>query len=138
PSLILDTKKVHANSQAMEQKSKINNEQVRPHFKRHQTHKIREWFRDAGVRAITVSSLKMASDLALDGWKDITVAFPVNVLEADAINKLAEQVSLRVLVVSEEAIHLLAPKLTQKNGMYIELDPGYGRSGIPVSDFEPL
>ena len=65
------------------------NVRLRPHFKTHQSRQIAGWFREAGINCITVSSLKMAEYFAADGWDDITVAFPVNVLEHERINRLA-------------------------------------------------
>ncbi|MEJ0055890.1 MAG: hypothetical protein WDN75_09720 [Bacteroidota bacterium] len=60
----------------------------RPHFKTHQSHEVGRWFRAEGVNSCTVSSVKMASYFAEDGWKDITVAFPLNVLEIKEVNRL--------------------------------------------------
>jgi D-serine deaminase-like pyridoxal phosphate-dependent protein len=61
----------------------------RPHFKTHQSLELGNWFKDYGVTQITVSSLEMAEYFATQ-WNDITVAFPVNVLEINRINSLAK------------------------------------------------
>ncbi|MDD4646297.1 MAG: alanine racemase, partial [Bacteroidales bacterium] len=61
----------------------------RPHFKTHQSLTIGRWFREAGTRYITESSLVAAGYFASDGWNDITVAIPVNLREIDQINRLA-------------------------------------------------
>lgn len=105
----------------------------RPHFKMHQSLEVGSWFREFPIDGITVSSLKMAEFFANDGWNSITIAFPVNILEYERIDDLASKVDLRVLVVSPETVAKLYSKLTSKLGVYIEIDPGYGRSGIPFT-----
>ena len=79
----------------------------RPHFKTHQSATIGNWFRDAGVKAITVSSVSMAWYFADNGWDDITIAFPVNVLEISEINSLAARINLNVLVENVAALNIL-------------------------------
>jgi D-serine deaminase-like pyridoxal phosphate-dependent protein len=130
PTLILDKQKCLANISAMAEKAKRNNVVLRPHFKTHQSHEIGSWFRDFGVDRITVSSLAMAEYFAADDWKDITVAFPVNVLEIEKINSLASQIQLNLLVESVESIQALALKLQHKVGLFIKIDIGYHRTGI--------
>ena len=83
-----------------------------------------------GIDRITCSSLSMAEYFATDGWSDITVAFPVNVLEMETINKLAAKVKLNLLVEAPEAVELISGKLTSKINLFIKIDAGYGRTGI--------
>ena len=70
----------------MAAKAKNNNIIFRPHFKTHQSKKVGEWFREEGVDKITVSSVSMAKYFIEHNWKDITIAFPFNILEIDDIN----------------------------------------------------
>ncbi len=70
----------------------------RPHFKTHQSAQVGEWFREAGIDAITVSSVDMAVYFAENGWTDITIALLVNPLEIDRIDQLAEKINLNLLV----------------------------------------
>ena len=99
PTLLLDKQKCIRNIQRMVEKAKKNNVVFRPHFKTHQSHEVGRWFRNEGVTRITVSSLTMAEYFAQDGWKDITVAIPVNVHEKERINRLASTITLNLLVV---------------------------------------
>lgn len=122
----------------MSDKAKRNNLEFRPHFKTHQSHKIGNIFRDFGVTGITVSSLKMARYFADAGWNDITVAFPINVLAADDYNELASKINLKTLAISKEAVEKLDAGISEKMGLYIEIDPEYGRSGIPASDLDKI
>ncbi|MBO6650700.1 MAG: alanine racemase [Balneola sp.] len=110
----------------------------RPHFKTHQSLEIGNWFREFPIDGITVSSLKMAKYFASDGWKSITVAFPFNILEIDELNELASGIDLRVLVVDSRSVKELDQSLTADVSVYIEIDPGYRRSGIHLNDTEQI
>ena len=60
PYLLIDSNKVRENLEGMVLKAKESNTELRPHFKTHQSKIIGSWFKESGVKAITVSSLKMA------------------------------------------------------------------------------
>ncbi|MEQ9310517.1 MAG: alanine racemase [Balneolaceae bacterium] len=137
-TLVLNTEIVKANIHKMVVKALSLNLELRPHFKTHQSRKVGRLFSDAGIKAATVSSLKMARYFASDGWNNITIAFPVNVLESDELDKLASEIDLRVLATNLTALQKLSAKLNNELGIYIELDPGYNRSGIPISNFEEI
>ena len=134
PTLLVDKSKVLANIQQMAAKAKRNGVQFRPHFKTHQSQEVGRWFRNLGVTAITVSSLKMAEYFAADGWLDITVAFPTNILEIDRINALAEKITLNLVVESTETITLLKNKVTHPINVFLKIDAGYHRTGIDFAD----
>ena len=129
PTLFVDEKKCKKNIQVMADKAKRNNLIFRPHFKTHQSIEIGNWFKSYGVDKITVSSLEMASYFS-DEWNDITVAFPVNILEIDLINELASKIRLNILIESLESIKLLNQGLTNQVHFFIKIDIGYHRSGI--------
>ena len=106
----------------------------RPHFKTHQSAKIGEWFRSYGIKAITVSSVKMAKYFASNGWDDITIAFPLNILEINEIDKLSRKIRLNVLVENREAAQVLAEKISKPLGVYIKIDTGFNRTGIVATE----
>ncbi len=115
--------------------------EFRPHFKTHQSVNISESFKQQGVTGITVSSINMAEYFIDSGWKDITIAFPINILEIDKLNKLCSNIKLSVLVVDEEVVTYLDENIKHPIHAYIELDPDYGRSGLSmesVSDVQRL
>ncbi len=114
----------------MAEKARKKHLQFRPHFKTHQSAEIGEWFREAGVSKITVSSVSMAIYFADQNWKDILIAFPVNILEIDEINKLSRNITLHLTVESVEAVHCLKENLVSKINVYIKIDTGYHRTGI--------
>lgn len=137
PTLILDTKKCKRNIATMYRRSQQHNITLRPHFKTHQSLEIGRWFKDAGVTKITVSSLDMASYFAQE-WDDITVAFPVNILEVNTINDLASRVTLNILIESEDSIEFLKAHLKQPVNFYIKINIGNNRAGLLHYDIDGI
>ena len=130
PTLVLNQDTVKTNIHAMAEKTKREQVLFRPHFKTHQSIEIGRWFRAQGVHAITVSSLRMAAYFALDGWQDITVAFPVNLREIDRINQLAAQIQLGVLLEDANTVQRLDTLLQHPVQAWIKVDAGYHRTGL--------
>jgi D-serine deaminase-like pyridoxal phosphate-dependent protein len=133
PTLVVDKDICLQNIERMAQKAKDYHLRFRPHFKTHQSAEIGNWFRIYGVKAITVSSVQMAEYFARNGWDDITIAFPLNILELDIINRLAANIKLNVLVENKEAAAVLAKKASCKIGVFLKIDTGSNRTGIEPS-----
>jgi D-serine deaminase-like pyridoxal phosphate-dependent protein len=138
PTLLIDKKKIIQNIESMRSKADTAGVIFRPHFKTHQSAEIGQWFRDRGVGAITVSSLDMAQYFADNGWTDITVAFPVNLLEISKINSLAETITLNLLVDSEHTLQVLDESLDHTVKMWVKIDVGYPRTGISWEEIEKV
>jgi D-serine deaminase-like pyridoxal phosphate-dependent protein len=119
----------------MATKAKKNNITFRPHFKTHQSAEIGGWFKESGISGIAVSSVQMASYFAKAGWNDILIAFPVNVLEVETINTLARNIKLHLLLESVESAKFLADHVKYQTGIYIKIDTGYFRTGIPYHEY---
>jgi len=124
PTLLLDEDKARANLKRMAAKAAAQRIRFRPHFKTHQSARVAECFRTEGVSAITVSSLSMAAYFAGHGWRDILVAFPVNLREMAAIQRLAGQVRLGLLVESVESAAALGSQLDAPVDIWIKVDTG--------------
>jgi D-serine deaminase-like pyridoxal phosphate-dependent protein len=105
----------------------------RPHFKTHQSLEVGRWFRKAGIERITVSSVRMANYFARDGWDDITIAFPLNIRELDAINSIAGKINLNILVENEDVIPHMINTLDHPIGIFLKIDTGYHRTGISAN-----
>jgi len=135
PTLLLDESKCRKNITSMFEKAKRNKVQLRPHFKTHQSHEIGRWFRDLGVNKITTSSLSMAEYFTNDNWQDITVAFPVNILEIDTINLLAGSIKLNLQVESVEVTKMLDEGLRYKINAFVKIDTGDHRTGIAFNNY---
>ena len=129
PTLLLDKQKCRRNITMMFSKAETNHVMFRPHFKTHQSLEIGRWFKELGVDKITVSSLEMAQYFSSE-WDDITVAFPVNILEIETINQLAEKITLHLLVESVEAVRVLAQTTKHNIGIFLKIDVGYHRTGL--------
>ncbi|MBV6645991.1 MAG: alanine racemase [Cyclobacteriaceae bacterium] len=133
PTLLLDETRCKENIKTMAEKAAKNNLIFRPHFKTHQSLQVGGWFRAEGITKITVSSLAMAEYFAPE-WADITVAFPMNVLESERINRLASQITLNLIAESAKSIALLAKSLKNKVGIFLKIDVGYHRTGLDPED----
>lgn len=133
PKLLIDKDKCLKNIGKMAQKASSNQLSFRPHFKTHQSAEIGSWFRDFGVSKITVSSFRMARYFAEAGWKDILVAFPYNPHELQELNELSGKVKISILLDNSDTLAFLS-KLEHPIDFYIDIDPGYGRTGIRWGD----
>ncbi len=133
PTLVLNSDICRGNIRQLARKAREAGVLFRPHFKTHQSAEIGEWFRNEGVSSITVASVTMARYFAQHGWNDITIAFPVNLLEINWINNLAASVHLNLLIESAETARFIASNLTSECGFFIKIDTGYHRTGIEFS-----
>ena len=138
PTLILNKEKCLRNIKKMVAKAENNNLKLRPHFKTHQSIIIGNWFKNFGISSITVSSIKMAKYFAKNNWNDITVAFPVNILEINEINKLSQKINLNILITSNTIIKFLNNNLKYTVGVFIKIDTGYHRSGIAIEETDVI
>ena len=117
----------------MQQRAQAAGVILRPHCKTHQSRTIGRWLRDEGVDRITVSSITMAEYFARDGWTDILVAFPLNPRALGRFDRLANQCRLSVLLDNPEALESLPAASGAPLGYYVDIDAGYGRTGIPAA-----
>jgi len=138
PTLIIDKTKCRNNINRMVIKAKMNKLIFRPHFKTHQSIEVSKLYREYGINKITVSSLKMAEYFAADGWDDITLAFPVNVLETPTIDALTKKINLNLLFESIEAVEYVSSKINHYVGGFIKIDTGYNRTGIHYSKTQEI
>src|SRR4051794_36156314 len=134
PTLVVDEARARRNIARMAAKAAATGTRFRPHVKTHQSRTIARWCREAGVDAITVSSVEMAERFATDGWTDITIAFPFNPREADALLALVDRgVRLGLIVDSGEAVRRLDASGIAAH-TWIEVDAGYHRTGVDADD----
>jgi D-serine deaminase-like pyridoxal phosphate-dependent protein len=138
PTLILNKEQSIANITRMAEKAKKSETLFRPHFKTHNSAFIGNWFRRLGIHSITVSSVSMAKFFSAYGWRDITIAFPVNLLELGIINELAPELNLNIQADSAAILPILENGLTFKVGFFIEVDTGHHRSGVLWKDINEI
>ena len=130
PTLILDEERCKTNIHRMCRKANEQGVVLRPHFKTHQSRIIGRWFRDEGIHKITVSSVGMARYYTEDGWKDITIAFPVNVRQINEIRELSAQIRLGLIVLDADTVDTLGKNLNHPVSIWIKIDVGTHRTGI--------
>jgi D-serine deaminase-like pyridoxal phosphate-dependent protein len=138
PALLLDELKCRSNISVMAQKARLSGVKFRPHFKTHQSVEIGNWFREAGVEEITVSSVTMAKHFASAGWNNITIAFPLNIRELVDAELLSESVNLNILISDFDQAVILRNRSNLKACYYIKIDTGYKRSGIEWNDHSEI
>jgi D-serine deaminase-like pyridoxal phosphate-dependent protein len=138
PSLLIDKAKSVANIERMLQKAQDSGCVLRPHFKTHQSHETARWFRELGIRKIAVSSVSMAQYFAADGWKDIMIAFPVNLREMEEINELAGKVRAGILISSKGVTSMLRNKLKNPVDLYLKVDVGTHRTGFDPQEITSI
>ena len=134
PTLIVDRAIATNNIERMLEKARGAGAVLRPHLKTHQSLEVGCWFREVGVDRIAVSSVTMARQFAADGWKDIMIAFPVNLREMDEINRLAARIRLGLLVSAPGVMPLLAQSLRAPADVYLKIDVGTHRTGFDPKD----
>ncbi len=134
PRLLLDETICRRNLSRMALKCREQGVLFRPHFKTHQSAAIGQWFREEGIGRITVSSVRMASYFATHGWDDIFIAFPVNLLEAGEINRLAGSIDLAISIESEESARFMDSRLESPVRVWVKIDTGYHRTGLDPDD----
>ena len=138
PTLLIDKQKCIENIKTMKAKADKAEIIFRPHFKTHQSATVGEWFRELGVDKITVSSVRMAKYFADNGWNDITIAFPVNILELDDLNQLADKITLNLQVESVGIARFLDSYLSSEVNVFIKIDTGYHRTGIWCENIQEI
>ncbi len=130
PTPIIDLEKIDRNIKRMHRLCEKWQMDFRPHFKTHQSAALAGMFKKKGIHKCTVSSVSMALYFAANGWQDITIAIPVNILEIEGLKVLAHSVNLNLIVDHQDSCTFLKENLKQKVSVFIEIDTGYGRSGI--------
>ncbi len=143
PAVLVDERRARANLAAMLARVAASGVGFRPHFKTHDNVAVGRWFREAGVRRATVSSLAMAERFVRDGWTDLTLAVLVDPRELTALGDLADRLGARggalVLVVdTPEVARAARAAAGQGLVLWLKVDTGYGRSGARWDDAERL
>ncbi len=136
PAVLVDEERLQQNLQEMQSYADLQKVKLRPHFKTHKSLLIADWQRQAGVRGMTVARLHEAKTLILQGWRSITVAYPM--VEGREIRELLELsagrlVDLRLVVDSQpglEAIRAEAELLGFVVSIYLKIDVGLHRCGL--------
>lgn len=136
PTLLVNLDIVASNIARMKNKADASSTRLQPHFKTHQSLDIAKAFAAQGVTACTVSSVKMAQYFASGGWNQIHLAMPLLAFQKDEVNHIAQNCALSCNV--SRLQHLDDLMGFSVDGVYIDIDTGYGRTGIRVDDKEAI
>ncbi|CAG2189656.1 unnamed protein product [Mytilus edulis] len=135
PSFLVDYDKVKKNAQKMIDTCERLGVQLRPHMKTHKTVELGTLMTNGTNRTIEVSTLEEAEFYAKNGFDDILYAHPLIAARIERCKKLAYR--LKAFHVMIENFHGLIALLSSplENGkkwsVYLEIDDGCGRSGVP-------
>jgi len=107
--------------------------QLIPHFKTHQHGQVGALLSEIGVKEIAVTSLRMAREHHKN-WQAITIAMPVNPREIPELATLSAEVNLTVFLCDAKTAADISRESAADFRYYIEIDAGYGRSGVGIED----
>ncbi|MEL7163039.1 MAG: alanine racemase, partial [Bacteroidota bacterium] len=138
PTLLLSESKIRNNLRRMAARAVRHGLELRPHYKTHQSAVVSDWLRELGVTEVSVTSLRMAREAAAAGWSRITIAMPLNPRELSQLAALAREVELSVFLTDPVTAGELAATDTTFFGYFVEIDAGYGRSGVPAAKEEDI
>lgn len=138
PTLVLDIDRCQENIDRISSRNRSKEILFRPHFKTHQSNEIGQWFKQRGVRQISVSSVSMARYFADHGWKDILIAIPFNIRELDELKSFPEDVLIHCAIDKVEIIESISAGVQRPVGIYIEMDDGYHRTGLGLDSLKEI
>ncbi len=139
PTLLVFKTTCQSNIRQIKRKADADGVILSPHFKTHQSATVADWFKAEGVDHCTVSSFTMAEKFARVGWRNILVAFPLNVRELFRLQQLCEENTVGIFVNSLETLsYLEGVSFSTKPEVWIEIDTGQQRSGISVGEVEKI
>lgn len=138
PTLILNPEIVLDNLRRMSSKASKLGLKLVPHFKTPQSREIGKWVVDKGIKEITVSSLKQADYLSGLGFDLIHIAFPFNIREIEEFKVLQTSQFLSVQLVNVDSTRFLASTIESNTPFFIEIDAGYGRTGVKCEDYSTI
>jgi D-serine deaminase-like pyridoxal phosphate-dependent protein len=136
PALLVDLEVLERNLSFMQRRAEKLDVKLRPHIKTHKCIEIARRQADAGARGITVSTFYEAEQFALAGFTDILWAFPLPLVYTGRVLEMREDVTLRVVVDSDEAVRYLengARMRGRKQHVWLKIDCGYHRAGVDPS-----
>ena len=137
PTLIVNKTITLNNLDKMINVANKNNLILRPHFKTHQSIEVGNWFKEKGVGSITVSSITMAEFFSSE-WNDITIAFPLNILEIGKLNLMIKENRVKLLIDSISSLKALDNQLEGPAEVYLKIDVGYNRAGLKVDEKQKI
>lgn len=136
PFIAIDRNKMITNLEMMHRKAVSSGCKFVPHLKTHHSASLMPYYYELRITEFTVSSIQMAEYFVANGVQNITIAFPADVSKIENLNQMASKAEISIFVDSVEAVQILAEKMLNPIGIYIEIDNGYKRSGVDADSIE--
>jgi D-serine deaminase-like pyridoxal phosphate-dependent protein len=141
PALVVEYPVLLRNLQQMQQRAQQWGVRLRPHAKTHKCLPIARLQQQLGACGLTVSTLAEAHFFAEAGIEDLTWAFPLPLWAIEPALELARRVQLRLLLdnlTAAEALAQACARRRQRVNVWLEIDCGAQRSGLPPNSEELL
>lgn len=143
PCIVVDEYKLHNNIKRMQRIADEAGLALRPHAKTHKTPQIAKLQLEHGAVGIAVAKLGEAEIMVDYGVGPILIAYPlIGSAKLERLVQLARRADVTVVVDSEQAaigISEAALAAGLKIPVWIEVDSGYGRTGVqPGKELEQL
>ena len=134
PTLLLDGVTIRRNLAATLAKTKRDNIQFRPHVKTHQHAWITPMMQETrDHRHYGQQSSIWRNDSSIRGGEDVTLALPVNPRQVDRLAALSQKARLGIILDHPETLRCLVDHPTGQWPVWIEMDCGDGRTGVPLA-----
>ena len=131
PALLLYRDVMERNLEHMADRAKKLGVALRPHIKTHKCLELGRRQQAYGAKGITVATLFEAQAFALDGFGDLTWAFPLDPTHVPHVHRIAQDgVTLRVILDDLDTAQALAGSGLH---VWLKVDCGYHRAGVDPS-----
>ena len=138
PCLVVDLDRLERNLRSWQDAVAAHGVRFRPHIKTHKTLEVARMQLAAGAAGITTAKVSEAELYVDAGFDDVVVAYPVVAEQACArLARLAARARIGVNVenhVAAERLSSAAVAAEAELGVFIDLDTGLGRCGVPAGD----
>jgi D-serine deaminase-like pyridoxal phosphate-dependent protein len=137
PALILDLDRLEPNCQRMMGRARDLGVTLRPHMKTAKSADVARLATREQAAGITVSTLAEAEYFAQAGFDDITYAVGIAGHKIPALAGLQRRFGVRIALLTDsvQAVHDVAGRaetLGERFALFIEIDCGGGRGGVPA------
>ncbi|NEU29192.1 hypothetical protein GN156_00140 [bacterium LRH843] len=138
PALVVDLDKMDHHLNRMMTIAKKKKVKLRPHTKTHKSPEIALLQLERGATGITVATLGEAEVMRKHGITNILIAYPIiGETKLTRLKALAKNTDVTISLDSfdvAEGINTVGEELGKKMPIYLEIDTGYGRCGLPIEE----
>ncbi len=143
PSLILDLDRLERNCERMIQRAAELGVRLRPHMKTAKSVDVGRLATRERSAGVTVSTLAEVEHFAQAGFRDITYAVGIAGHKVAVLAGLQRRYGARVMLLADSIAAVLdvgrhAQAVGERFSIFIEIDSGGGRGGVPADGLELL